>query len=134
MSALEYYKNFLTKWPKEAGPKPTIQQLEAIHASGCRKGSKASLAASMYLRKDGATTEQVSAVVGSPQLNVSRNLIHRGVAKAVPIPHNADGHTVYKLALQESKAKDTKKPKATTKKAKAKNTAEDGTSAVPAQA
>jgi hypothetical protein len=103
MSALNHYKNYLSKWPKTAGPKPTVEQVEQVHAAGCRAGSKAALAASMYMRKDGATSQQVTAVVGSPQLNVRRFLINRGMAKAVPMPHDDKGHTVYKLTLQSSK-------------------------------
>lgn len=116
MSVLNYYKNWLAKWPKEAGPKPTIEEVESIHKLGARAGSKAALANAMYLRKDGATSEQVSQVLGGPHLNKLRSLLSKGVVERVPTPPTSEGHTVYKVKLNKSATASTKSKKRQGKK------------------
>lgn len=120
-SVLNHYSGILKNWPKEAGPKPTAADLEKVHATGSRPGSKATFALAMYLREHGATSKQITAAVKSPQLNKMRHLVDSGVLKKVPMARDSDGHTVYKVTLTgktKERAKRQSKPKATNGKDK----------------
>ena len=108
MSALDYYKNTYKAWNKEAGPKPTIKEVEQAHQLA-RPGSKDALALAMYLRPGGATSQQVSAATKGPRLNKMRNLVDAGTVRKLAISASGEGHTVYKIALAAKKASRTKK-------------------------
>lgn len=105
------YDTFLKKWPKEAGPKPTADQITAAETLGSRGGAKVTLALAMYLRDGGATNPEVIMAVGNPQLNKMRALAESGAVKKVPMAPK-DGKTVYKIELKAAKAKAPSKPKA----------------------
>lgn len=115
-AASSTYKNFLTKWPKEAGSKPTDGELKKAEELGGRQGAKATLALAMYLRDGGATNREVMLAVGGPQLNKMRALVTAGKATRVNMAPK-DGHTVYKITLKAEKPKKASAPKKGGKKA-----------------
>jgi len=94
------YVNLFKGWNvKVLGPKPTDEQLAAIHALGARPGKQA-LANAMYLRDGGATSGQVTIACGAPQLNKMREFVTRKlVRRDMNAGANEAGHTVYKIAL-----------------------------------
>lgn len=126
------YSIWLKAWQvKASGAKPTAENFAFAHALGCKPGSKTAMAVAMYHRPDGASQPQVVSVVGGPYLNKMREAVQAGHAARVPVPSNALGHTVYKLALPSKAAR---KPKAATKAAgKAKPTKAAGKAATRAE-
>lgn len=126
-NALGHYKAILAGWPtKFAGPKPTSANFAFAHSLGARPGTKTAVALAMYARDNGASQAQVINVNGGPYLNKMRAVIEAGHASRMPVPANAQGHTVYRLALPvkaKAKAKATKP-----RKAKADKPAEQATS------
>lgn len=115
-SIVGHYLQWMKAWPKAAGPKVTENELNAIHALGARAGAKATLAAAMYTRKEGASQAQVIQVVGGPQLNVISRLVGAGQAEKLPAPKNEQGHTVYRIRLVKGAKKVVVKEKAATAK------------------
>jgi hypothetical protein len=96
------YKIFLADWPREAGPKPKVSELAAVHATGrVRPGSKDALAVAMSLR--GVTQGEIKAVLGAPHRNKFRELVKARVARRLRVPRK-DGLKVYKLELVQSQA------------------------------
>lgn len=94
------YAAQLKAWPvKFAGPKPTAENFAFAHSLGARPGTKTAVALAMYARTDGASQAQVININGGPYLNKMRAAIEAGHAARMPVPTNAQGHTVYKLAL-----------------------------------
>ncbi len=100
------YDTFLKTWPKDAGPKPSQQELEAAESLG-KNGAKVTLALAMYLRDGGATNPEVMMAVGNPQLNKMRELASSGKVKKVPSAPRGN-KTVYKIVLKAAEA--SKKP------------------------
>ena len=97
--ATGWYTNVLKGWhDKQLGRKPTVAELNAIHALGARPGKQA-IAAAMALRPCGVTGSQVVMTCGAPQLNKMRGFVADGLAKWVPTPPAANGHKVYRLEL-----------------------------------
>jgi hypothetical protein len=98
-NVLDSYQPIMSKWPKEAGPKPAKNLLKLIHDSGIAKpGSKTAVAVAMTLRNSGATQEQIKAVLGAPYRNKLTSLVVKGIAKR---EHVSGGrHMVYKLKLR----------------------------------
>lgn len=91
------YEEYLTTWPKEAGPKPKASELAAVHATGAvRPGSKDALAVAMSLR--GVTQGEIKAVMGNPHRNKFREMVKAKLAKTLRVPRR-DGLKVYKLEL-----------------------------------
>lgn len=117
-NVLDWYREKLNTWQaKVAGPKPTAAQFEAAHGLGARPGTDAALAVAMYLRDSGATQGQVIIATGGPRLNKLRAIVAAGHATREPMEKNAEGHTIYKLALPKAKAsKADSKPKASRKR------------------
>jgi hypothetical protein len=93
-----YSANFKGWSEKQLGPKPTEQQLTAVHMLNCRPGKQA-LAIAMYLRDGGASQSQIVQVCGAPQLNKARDLATDNYLKRIPIAPDAKGHTVYKYEV-----------------------------------
>ena len=97
--ATNWYAGSFKNWSiKALGPKPTADQLEAIHLLGLRPGKQA-LANAMALRPEGVTNAQIIQACGNPQLNRMRGLIADKLVKREPVPMTGAGHTVYKLVL-----------------------------------
>lgn len=95
-TAATWYADVFKAWPKAAGAKPTVAQLEAAHMFG--KPGKQSLALAMAMRDSGVTAPQVELTCERPQNNHRVRAIKLGYFTRVPTP--ADGaHTVYKIAL-----------------------------------
>ena len=93
----EDYKDFLSDWPREAGPKPKASELTAVYATGrVRPGSKDALAVAMALR--GVTQGEIKAVLGAPHRNKFRELVKARLARRLRVPRK-DGLKVYKLEL-----------------------------------
>ena len=94
-----HYTNFFKGWQvKLLGPKPTAEQLDAIHKLGARPGKQA-LANAMSLRDCGVTGSQIVIACGAPQLNKMRGFISDGLLKREATPKTDAGHTVYKMTL-----------------------------------
>lgn len=94
----EAYMPYLSKWPREAGPKPKASDFAVVHASGhVKPGSKDALAVAMALR--GVTQGEIKAVLGLPHRNKFRELVKAKVAKQVKAPRR-DGQKVYQLELR----------------------------------
>lgn len=123
-NVLAYYEPMLKGWQAaKAGPKPTAVELTASHALGNRPGTIVAMAIAMYLRKGGATSNEVQAGTGAAtaQLNKLNNLIERKHATAVPLPpREGSKHKVYAIALPKAAAKAKAKAKPRTKANKAK--------------
>ena len=116
-----HYTNFFKNWQvKTLGPKPTMEQLDAIHKLGARAGKQA-LASAMSLRDCGVTGGQIIIACGAPQLNKMRGFVTDGLLKREAAPKTEAGHTVYKMTLT---AKGNAKVKGVTKKAKKEVTKE----------
>lgn len=89
----------LNKWKPEAGRKPSKKLLATVHESNAaRPGSKDAVAIAMTLRPDGATQQQIAAVLGGPHRNKINHLVVSKKAKLVKMPER-HGHMVYKLNL-----------------------------------
>jgi hypothetical protein len=96
------YKEYLTTWPREAGPKPKASELAAVHATGrVRPGSRDALAVAMSLR--GVTQGEIKAVLGAPHRNKMRELVKAKIARRLRVPRK-DGLKVYKLELVQRQA------------------------------
>jgi hypothetical protein len=109
-----WYSNVFKTWQaKQLGPKPTADQLTAIHNLGARPGKQA-LASAMALRECGVTGAQIVMACGAPQLNKMRGFITDGLLKRLPVAPSAEGHTVYRL---EVTAKGTKRIEGNVKRA-----------------
>jgi hypothetical protein len=104
----------LKSWSvKAAGPKVTEAELATAASLLKRHGTAKHMGLAMYLRAGGATQVQVFHATGDTQVNVARDMINDGKAKALPMPAAATGHKVYRLALATPaapKAKRTRKP------------------------
>lgn len=97
--ASTHYAGFFKGWlASKLGPKPTADQLDAVHNLGARPGKQA-LAIAMGLRDDGVTNSQIVMATGAPQLNKMRGFITDAFLKRLPAPQGDNGHTVYKLAI-----------------------------------
>lgn len=110
--------------------------ISAAHLSAAasvltRHGTGKHLALAMYLTPKGATQLTVNKLTGSPQVNVSRDLIAAGKAKPVAMPRTEGGHKVYRLSLTAGKAK-AKPAKAKAKPAKATGKAKAAPATAPA--
>lgn len=94
------YAPFFKGWQVKAlGPKPTNEQLAAVHGLGARPGKQA-LAIAMGLRDVGVSNSQIIMACGNPQLNKMRGFITDAFLKRdMTAPPNEHGHTVYKLAV-----------------------------------
>lgn len=95
---LNWYAGFFKNWSKQLGPKPTAEQLAAVHYLGLRPGKQA-LANAMALRDVGVTNAQIIQACGNPQLNRMRGLIADGLFKRIPAANTDGGHTVYKCVI-----------------------------------
>lgn len=93
-----YASNFKAWQASKLGPKPTAEQLDAVHNLGARPGKQA-LAIAMALREGGVTGSQIVMATGAPQLNKMRGFITDAFLKRLPAPAGENGHTVYKLAV-----------------------------------
>lgn len=94
-----WYSNVFKTWQvKQLGPKPTADQLTAIHNLGARPGKQA-LASAMALRDCGVTGAQIVMACGAPQLNKMRGFITDGLLKRLPVAPSSEGHTVYRLEV-----------------------------------
>lgn len=93
-----YASNFKNWSTSKLGPKPTAEQLDAVHNLGARPGKQA-LAIAMGLREVGVTGSQIVMATGAPQLNKMRGFITDAFLKRLPAPAGENGHTVYKLAV-----------------------------------
>jgi hypothetical protein len=126
---MSFSKQFdvLKAWPKAAGTKVTEAQLAQAAGMLKRHGTAKHMGLAMYLRDAGATQPQVVLVTGDTQVNVSRELIAAGKAKAVAMPAAAGGHKVYRLAAATPAA-----PKAKRAPRKATGKATDKPEAQPA--
>lgn len=95
-----FYKAAFAAWPvKQLGPKPTTEQLSAVHGLGLRPGKQA-LANAMALRDGGVSGAQIVMACGAPQLNRMRGLIADGhVKRDMGVGQNEQGHIVYKLTV-----------------------------------
>lgn len=102
MSVLDLYRDILDKWTKEAGPRPTKDELEQVHLLGeCRPGSKDAFAVAMALRAGGATQNQIIAALGRPHRNKIAALVAKGTAVRITSqPYN--GATCYKIEFAKS--------------------------------
>ncbi len=99
MSVLDHYRSFFTQWVAANGPKPTISEINAVHATGqCRVGAKDTFAVAMALRAAGATQPQIKAVLGEEHRNKIMELIANGTAMRISLPKHED-HTVYKIVF-----------------------------------
>lgn len=126
-----WYSNVFKTWqPKLYGPKPTADQLSAIHNLGARPGKQA-LASAMALRDCGVTGGQIVMVCGAPQLNKMRGFITDGLLKRLPASPTAEGHHVYKL---EVTAKGTKRIEGNVKRAAEAEAKGEGEPKKPAKA
>ena len=109
-----HYTGFFKNWQiKLLGPKPTTEQLDAIHKLGARPGKQA-LANAMSLRDCGVTGSQIVIACGAPQLNKMRGFVTDGLLKREATPKTDAGHTVYKMTLTakgSAKVKGTQKVK-----------------------
>jgi hypothetical protein len=95
----DWYSTTFKSWQsKLVGPKPTADQLATVHRLGARPGKQA-MAIAMGLRDCGVTGSQIVIVCSAPQLNKMRGFIDDRLLKRLPAPHDAKGHTVYKLEL-----------------------------------
>lgn len=99
------YRQVLSHWrTKELGPKPTLAQLEAAHALGCRPGKQA-LAVAMCLRQGGATDGQMKMACilnwgsSGSHHNKRGDLVDRKLVRNVISGEDASGHKVYTIAL-----------------------------------
>ncbi len=98
MSEANWYADVFKTWQSKAlGPKPTNDQLAAIHGLGARPGKQA-LANAMALRDCGVTGSQIVLACEAPQLNKMRGFIADGLVTQVPMP-KVNNHLVYKIAL-----------------------------------
>lgn len=102
MSVLDKYREIFDGWTKEAGPRPTKDELEQVHALGdCRPGSKDAFAVAMALRPGGATQNQIIAALGRPHRNKIAALVAKGTAVRIfSQPHN--GTVCYKIKFAQS--------------------------------
>lgn len=90
---------YLRRWNKDAGRRPTADQLKSIVAHGlARPNTKNQVALAMALRKDGTTQPQIIAVLGQPHRNKFKQVVASRKAKVVT-SEDSDGHKVYKLKL-----------------------------------
>jgi hypothetical protein len=97
----DWYTTTFKSWAPKAklvGPKPTAEQLATVHRLGARPGKQA-MAIAMGLRDCGVTGSQIVMVCGAPQLNKMRGFVDDRLLKKLPVPHDANGHVVYKLEL-----------------------------------
>ena len=104
-SEKNYYANAFKNWvTKLMGPKPTLEQITAAHAAGCRPGKQA-LAMAMYQREAGASDGQVKAACiagwgsSGSHHNKRRDLVKAGYFKTKPLPADGAGHKVYAVTL-----------------------------------
>src|SRR5690348_1544977 len=98
LNTATHYAKFFKAWPvKQVGRKPTEAELATVHAFA-RPGKQA-LALALMLRESGVTGAQIVMACGAPQLNKMRDTVAKGLAKRLPAPMTAEGHTVYRLAL-----------------------------------
>lgn len=94
-----WYSNVFKSWQvKQLGPKPTVDQLAAIHKLNARPGKQA-LACAMALRECGVTGAQIVIACGAPQLNKMRGFITDALLKRLPASPSPEGHTVYRLEV-----------------------------------
>lgn len=99
--ATGWYGDFFKVWAKQHGPKPSADQLDAMHCLGLKPGKQA-LACAMALRDCGVTGPQIVLACGAPQLNRMRGLIDDKLVARLPAsPDAVQGktHTVYKLVI-----------------------------------
>lgn len=83
----------------------TQYQKQATEALGLREGTKVHKAAALYLRKGGATTEEVMKETGTgPQLNILARVQAAGhnVTRKAP---EGGGKTAYRIRLVPGKGK-----------------------------
>lgn len=93
-----YSTRFKTWQGAQLGAKPTAEMLGNVHNLGARPGKQA-LAIAMGLRPGGVTGAQIVVACGAPQLNKMRGFISDALLKREAAPPDANGHTVYKLAV-----------------------------------
>ena len=97
--ATSHYAPIFKTWQtKFLGPKPTAEQLDAIHGLKARPGKQA-LAIAMGLRDCGVTNSQIVIACGAPQLNKMRGFISDALLKRLPAAKSPEGHEVYKLEV-----------------------------------
>lgn len=110
------YAPYLRDWPKRAGEKPTFDMLRQAHAMGGKAGKAYTFAWAMYLRPEGATKPEVSAVCNGPQYNKANDAVTAGQLAWLPVEPRGGasgaGHKVYKLGLPVKAKAKVSKPKA----------------------
>ena len=93
-----YAPQFKAWQAKQLGSKPNDDMLTVAHAFG--RPGKQSLALAMAMRPEGVSGAQVVMACGAPQNNHRRDLLASGYFKRDnTVPHNDQGHTVYKITL-----------------------------------
>lgn len=128
-----WYAGVFKSWQvKQLGPKPTADQLAAVHHLNARPGKQA-LAIAMGLRDCGVTGSQIIMACGAPQLNKMRGYITDALLKRLPVPPSAVGHQVYKLELTAKGKQAIERTKARLAKVELEGAAK-GTAEKPAKA
>ncbi|KKN90119.1 hypothetical protein LCGC14_0232350 [marine sediment metagenome] len=116
----------LANWPKNAGPAPTLAQLNQAVNLGYRAGAANCLAVAMYLRQGGANQKvQVSAACNGPQLNVWRAIRATGKTRSganvysAQASHTVQGKRITAYIVRVAKPKAPSKPRKAAKVASA---------------
>jgi hypothetical protein len=98
-NASTHYTAMFKNWQlKLLGPKPSTEQLAAVHGLGARPGKQA-LAIAMATRECGVTGSQIVIACGAPQLNKMRGLVADALLRELPAPLAENGHKVYHLEV-----------------------------------